>query len=343
MKSELEQLFIQLEKALIQRKDLLDQTGHHTLRLFNGFLEGNPRWVIELFGKTLVINDHNKFNEIENQTVIEIRNQYLQWIPWVEAVLYKQRNTPQPNDRRGKIIHGGQLPKEILEEGVRYAINLTINQDSSFYLDTRYLRAWLIKNMGARTVLNFFAYTGSLGVAALAGGADLLIQTDLNKRFLELAKNSSELNSFSPKTSKYLVGDFYKTVAMLKRQGSLFDCVILDPPFFSSTDAGRVDLVNQSAQLINKVKPLIAHQGWLVVVNNALYLSGQSFLEMLEELCRDRYMEIETIIPVPQDVTGFPETIVTQPPVSTAPFNHSTKIVVLRVRRKDEKTVSLSL
>jgi 23S rRNA (cytosine1962-C5)-methyltransferase len=76
-----------------------------------------------------------------------------------------------------------------------------------------------------------------------------------------------------------------------------------------------------------------------VVVNNALYLSGQSFVEMLEELCRDQYMEIETIIPVPQDVTGFPETIVVQPPVSPAPFNHSTKIAVLRVRRKDEKTV----
>lgn len=339
MVSESEQLFTQLEKALIQRKDLLDQTGQHAFRLFNGFLEGNPRWVVELFGKTLVINDHNKFNELENQIVIEIRDHYLQWIPWVESVLFKLRNAPQPNDRRGKIIHGDQLPNEILEGAVRYALNLTINQDSSFYLDTRLLRAWLVENMNARTVLNTFAYTGSLGVAALVGGATALIQSDLNKNFLELGKVSNELNGFSPKRSKYLVGDFYKIVAMLKRQCSLVDCVILDPPFFSSTDAGRVDLVNQSAQLINKVKPLIAHQGWLVVVNNALYLSGQSFYEMLEELCRDGYMEIETIIQVPQDVTGYPETIVTKPPVSPDPFNHSTKIAVLRVRRKDEKTV----
>jgi 23S rRNA (cytosine1962-C5)-methyltransferase len=340
MVSESEQLFNQLEKALIHRKELLNQTGQHALRLFNGFLEGNSRWVVELFGKTLVINDHYKFSVDENQIVIEIRDHYLQWIPWVESVLFKLRNAPQPNDRRGKIIHGDQLPNEILEGEVRYAINLTINQDSSFYLDTRLLRAWLVENMNARTVLNTFAYTGSLGVAALAGGASSLIQNDLNKHFLELAKISSEINGYSPKRSKYLVGDFYKIVAMLKRQGSLFDCVILDPPFFSSTVAGRVDLVNQSAQLINKVKPLISHQGWLVVVNNALYLGGQSFYEMLEELCRDGYMEIETIIPVPQDVTGYPETIVAPPPVASAPFNHSTKIVVLRVRRKDEKTVS---
>lgn len=38
MVSESEQLFNQLEKALIHRKELLNQTGQHALRLFNGFL-----------------------------------------------------------------------------------------------------------------------------------------------------------------------------------------------------------------------------------------------------------------------------------------------------------------
>ncbi len=339
MESDNEQILILIEKAFILRKELLDHTSNLSLRLFNGFLEGNPRWVIELFAKTLVINDHNQTTGAVDPVVDEICDLYLRWMPWLKAVLYKNRSAHHTDANRGKIIYGDQLSQEISEMGVRYALNLTINQDSSFYLDTRNLRGWLIENMETRTVLNTFAYTGSLGVAALAGEAELLIQTDLNKRFLELAKNSSELNGFSQKRSKYLIGDFYKIVAMLKREQALFDCVILDPPFFSTTDAGRVDLVNQSTRLINKVKPLIAHQGWLVLVNNALFLSGQDFLEMLEGLCSDRYMEIDTIIPVPQDVTGFPETIVMQPPVSPAPFNHSTKIVILRIRRKDERVV----
>jgi 23S rRNA (cytosine1962-C5)-methyltransferase len=242
-------------------------------------------------------------------------------------------------DKRGIIIHGNQLSTEIMETGIHYALNLTINQDSSFYLDTRYLRTWLLEKMAGKTVLNTFAYTGSLGIAALAGRAEQVIQVDLNRRFLDLSKISCTLNNIPMEKMKFMVGDFYKAIGNLKKNQKLFDCVILDPPYFSSTDAGRVDLVNQSARLINKVKPLIAHQGWLVLVNNALFLSGQVFIEMLKELCADGYMGIETIIPVPQDVVGYPNTIVSEQPTLVAPFNYSTKIVVLRIKRKDQKTV----
>ncbi len=41
----------------------------------------------------------------------------------------------------------------------------------------------------------------------------------------------------------------------LRRQERLFDLVILDPPFFSTTAAGRVDWQNQTTRLINKVRP----------------------------------------------------------------------------------------
>ncbi|PKO07113.1 MAG: SAM-dependent methyltransferase [Chloroflexi bacterium HGW-Chloroflexi-3] len=338
MNSEEKHLHSILFRAYQNRSRLLNE-GKTALRLFNGFLEGDSRWVIELFGKTLVINDYIKEETSDSPDAGEISDLYREWIPWLDSVFYKRRYASQLEDKRGNIIHGNKPTTEIIEIGIRYALNLTINQDSSFYLDTRYLRSWLLENMVGKTVLNTFAYTGSLGIAALAGGAEQVIQVDLNRRFLDLSKISCTLNNIPLDKMKFMVGDFYRAIGSLKKNQKLFDCVILDPPYFSSTDAGRVDLVNQSARLINKVKPLIAHQGWLVLVNNALFLSGQVFIEMLEELCADRYMGIETIIPVPQDVIGYRDTIVSEQPTPVAPFNHSTKIVVLRIKRKDEKTV----
>lgn len=38
-------------------------------------------------------------------------------------------------------------------------------------------------------MLNTFAYTGSLGVAACAGGTRRVVQVDLNRRFLDLARD----------------------------------------------------------------------------------------------------------------------------------------------------------
>jgi len=338
MNSEKDQLQHMLFRAYQNRSRILDD-GKSALRLFNGFLEGDSRWVIELFGKTLVINDYVKEETSDTQDARVISDLYREWIPWLDTVLYKRRYASRLEDKRGIIIHGKQPATEIVESGIRYAVNLTINQDSSFYLDTRYIRAWLLENMAGKTVLNTFAYTGSLGIAALAGGAEQVIQVDLNRRFLDLSKISCTLNNIPLEKTKFMVGDFYRAIGNLKKNQKLFDCVILDPPYFSTTDAGRVDLVNQSARLINKVKPLIAHQGWLVLVNNALFLSGQALMEMLEELCADRYMGIETIIPVPQDVVGYPDTIVSEQPVPVAPFNYSTKIVVLRIKRKDQKNV----
>ena len=107
---------------------------------------------------------------------------------------------------------------------------------------------------------------------------------------------------------------------------------VVDPPFFSSTAKGRVDQKADSARLISKVRPLIKDGGYLIAINNALYVSGREFMQTLESLCRDGYLKIEELIPVPEDFVGFNKigTHITDP----APFNHSTKIVVLKVKKK---------
>jgi 23S rRNA (cytosine1962-C5)-methyltransferase len=110
--------------------------------------------------------------------------------------------------------------------------------------------------------------------------------------------------------------------------------VIIDPPFFATTSTGVVDLASDSARLINKVRPLINDGGHLIAINNALFVSGQEFHAILEQLCSDGYLSIEELIPVPDDFTGFPTTRTGTPVTDPAPFNHSTKIAVLSVRRK---------
>ncbi len=91
---------------------------------------------------------------------------------------------------------------------------------------------------------------------------------------------------------------------------------------------------NDSTRLINKVRPLINDGGTLIAINNALYVSGKEYIQTLEELCKDGYLEIKELIPVPDDFIGYQkiEKSITDP----APFNHSTKIAVLKVRRKQQ-------
>lgn len=314
------------------RAPLPDSRHESAFRLFNGFYEGFPDLALDVYGRTLVVHDHSD-DPAGNRSIVEaavaqVRNE----LNWLHAGLLKTRNGKTQDEKRGKLIFGEAPDRRIREHGIWYALQLTMNQDAGFYLDTRDLRKWLIENMRERSVLNTFAYTGSLGVAAFAGGASRVVQTDRGRAFLNLAKDSYSLNGFPVRKADFVVGDFFPAVARFKATRELFDCVILDPPFFSSTTKGRVDLVNESARLINKVRPLVNDGGILITINNALYVSGAEYMRTLEALCKDGYLSIRELIPVPEDFIGFER--VGEPVADPAPFNHSTKIAVLDVRRK---------
>ncbi|MEW6402797.1 MAG: class I SAM-dependent methyltransferase [Chloroflexota bacterium] len=326
-----------LEPALASRADLFDTRHESAFRLFNGFSEGNPDLVIDLYARTLVF--HNYADEPElGQRLVNDALEFIQSHPLtgelLRAAIVKTRNGKTQEEKRGRILAaGGESPdRKIKENGVWYSIDLTMNRDASLYLDTRGLRKWLIENLSGKTVLNTFAYTGSLGVAALAGGATRVLQHDLNRQFLNVARTSYTLNGFPIHKRDFVSADFFTLVGRLKRDHELFDCVIMDPPFFSTTLKGKVDQENESARLINKVRPLIKDGGTLVAINNALYLSGQQYMQTLESLCADGYLQILELIPVPQDFLGYNQ--VTVPITDPSPFNHSTKIAILKVKRK---------
>lgn len=319
-----------LENAIASRAHLFDERHETAFRLFNGFYEGCPDLVIDVYGRTLVVHDYAE--EPDKNTVREISDYVRTALNWLRAGIVKTRSAKSQDEKRGRLLFGDKPDAKVKEHGVWYAIHLTMHRDASFYLDTRNLRKWLVENARGRSVLNAFAYTGSLGVAAIAGGAKRVVQIDRNRRFLNLAKTSCTLNGFPIHKQDFIAQDFFPAIGRLKRSGETFDCVILDPPFFSITSKGKVDQVNESARLINKARPLINDGGWLIAINNALYVSGREYIKTLEELCEDGYLRIRELIPVPEEFIGY--NVTGKPVTDPYPFNHSTRIAVLEVKRK---------
>lgn len=280
-----------------------------------------PKLVIETYGGTLVFADHTPDGAWRNQAATLAGK-----IPF--SILYKWRNSTKYRERNG-IMLSGCPDTMIVEHGVKYFIDLTLNQDTSFYGDTRNLRQYLLENSSGKRVLNTFAYTGSLGVAALAGGAAGVMQTDLSVKFMTLASRSLALNDLDVTKMNVVKGNFFPVISGLKKSGMLFDTVILDPPFFSQSSKGTVDLLNSPVALVNKVRPVVADNGVIIMVNNALYLSGEKFLAAADALCDGQYLQRERSISIPEEFCQS-DSMVADP----APFNHPTKIIVFRVRRK---------
>ena len=89
---------------------------------------------------------------------------------------------------------------------------------------------------------------------------------------------------------------------------------------------------HESERLINKIRPLINNGGTLIAINNAVFLSGREYMQRLENVCKDGYLIFRELIPVPEDFIGSNQ--VGKPITDPTPFNHSTKIAILDVKRK---------
>ncbi|MBN2530944.1 MAG: class I SAM-dependent methyltransferase [Deltaproteobacteria bacterium] len=326
---------LSVQRAIAARHHLVTSSFNTAFRVFNGFTEGDKQFVIEVFGRTVVINDYRDIltDDDVGKRPDALMAIVLDELPFVRTVVWKQRKSSDANLRNGVLLLGDKPDTRIVENGIQYALDITMNRDAGFYVDTRLLRQWTARNLCSKRVLNTFAYTGSIGIAAMTVGAKV-VQTDLNRRFLNLAKQSCSINRLPIVKRDYIFGDFFLVVKQLQRQRELFDCVFLDPPFFSQTQRGRVDLEQNMTRLINKVRPLVASGGHIVAVNNALYVSGEEYMASLHKMCLDGCVSVEGTIDIPQDCIGYSDTIRNELPVSPAPFNHATKIAILNIRHR---------
>lgn len=341
-----ETLDFSLFEAALKLRGKLSKDGGE--RLFHGFTEGDPSWVVEKYGDTLVLLYFGHDTTPPAARIFEFYQSLFATlkIPLRNVVL-KHRNAKDVLRQNGSCWGDSKEPtKSIVEDGVHYALALTEHRDSGFYFDTRNLRAWLKKNSAGKKVLNTFAYTGSLGVAALAGKAARVVQTDRTSSFLEIAKQSTLLNGFSAPKKDFVANDFSRLVAGFRKNEELFDTVIVDAPFFSTSRDTQINLQTTFLNTLNKARPLVAHGGALVAVNNALYLSGKDFEEkVLAPIIASGYATLETRIDVPASCGGEAREKsgvkkASSWPVDPAPYNHPTKMAVLRFTRKDKRAAS---
>jgi 23S rRNA (cytosine1962-C5)-methyltransferase len=116
---------------------------------------------------------------------------------------------------------------EIVENGLRFRVDLRGGQKTGFFLDQRDNRAFLATLARGQSVLNCFSYSGAFSLYAFAGGAKDILTLDSSRPALELAEQNLALNGYETAQGELLKGDAF---AYLKESKSRFDVIVLDPP-----------------------------------------------------------------------------------------------------------------
>ncbi len=92
---------------------------------------------------------------------------------------------------RGAIPHS---PFSIMENGLKFNVNLETGHKTGFYLDQRANRLRVRDLAEGRDVLDCFCYTGGFTVNALAGGAKSVCSVDSSADALALCRENVALN-----------------------------------------------------------------------------------------------------------------------------------------------------
>jgi 23S rRNA (cytosine1962-C5)-methyltransferase len=157
----------------------------------------------------------------------------------------------------------------VLEDGLKFLINLTDYLDTGLFLDHRITRNKVRNICVGKRVLNLFCYTGSFSVYAAAGGASSVTSVDLSKTYLGWAQDNLAINLFK-EPSKYIFihADVKQYLKTLKPDS--FDLVIMDPPTFSNSKRMKdiLDIQRDHVELINDVLKAITPGGLLIFSTN---------------------------------------------------------------------------
>ncbi len=184
---------------------------------------------------------------------------------------------------------------QVMEAGSKFWIQLEKTRHPGLFLDHFPLRQWLKKHSLNRRVLNAFAYTGSLSVAAGLGGAKRVITLDLSQPSIEWAKENWKLNDLPESKARFIVGDVFEWLPRLKRQNEEVDCIILDPPSFSHGKTGSFSTAKDLHQLHDLALALLPVEGLLITSINSANVSLEKYEGDILAAAKNRKIKLNVI------------------------------------------------
>lgn len=233
------------------------RADNNTYRLVHGEGDNLPGLVVDVYGRTAVMQAHSAGMHLDRMTIAEALAEVMEGE--VDNIYYKSETTlPFKADLypENGFLKGGSADNVATEYGLNFHIDWLKGQKTGFFVDQRENRALLERYARGRSVLNMFCYTGGFSVYAMRGGAKLVHSVDSSAKAIDLTNKNIALNfPDDPRHTAY-AEDAFK---FLDRMGDQYDLIILDPPAFAKhRDALRNALQGYrklNVKAFEKIKP----------------------------------------------------------------------------------------
>ena len=268
-----------LSDAYKMRKSLnLICSNNNTYRLIHGEGDNLPGLIIDIYGKTAVVQAHSVGMHSHRKYIAEALNRV---IPegQLDSVFYKSEGTlPYKADIEpvNTYIFGSESANEIaIENNLKFKIDWEKGQKTGFFIDQRENRKLLESYSSGKRVLNMFSYTGGFSIYALRGGAQLVDSVDSSHKALSIGEDNVKLNFVEEVRHNSFSVDGFKFLS--DTNNGKYNLIILDPPAFAKHRGAINNALQGYKKLNNSAFEIIEPGGILFTFSCSQVISREQF------------------------------------------------------------------
>lgn len=285
-----------VQAAWDYRKQVID-TG--SCRLIFGEADFLPGIVVDKFADVLVVES----------LALGIDKLKLQILDAVKRVLAKdgitvrgiyERSDAKVREQEGMERYKGFIGEpfdtrvEIVENGVKYIVDVEDGQKTGFFLDQKKNRAAMHSVCKGKRVLDCFTHTGSFALNAGIAGATEVIGVDASELGVEQARENARLNGLEDKVS-FVCADVFDFLPALEEKGEKFDVVILDPPAFTKSRNSIKNAVKGYREINVRGMKLVKDGGFLATCSCSHFMDPELFHKTIMEAAHGAHKRLRQV------------------------------------------------
>ena len=183
---------------------------------------------------------------------------------------------------------------EIVENGVKYIVDIEDGQKTGFFLDQKYNRLAIQRLCKDAKVLDCFTHTGSFALNAGIAGAKSVTGVDASQLAVDQATENAELNGLE-KRVKFICEDVFELLPKLEAEGEKYDVVILDPPAFTKSKNSIKNAVKGYREINLRGMKLVKDGGYLATCSCSHFMSYELFTQTIGQAARNVHKRLRQV------------------------------------------------
>lgn len=305
-------------RASLARRRSLDKPDAAG-RLIFGEADLLPSIVIDRYGEYLVLQTLSSGADALKPLLVEILIDALHPKGIMERNDVKARRLEGLEETRGILFGSVPSEVEIVEDGVRFLVDLSGGQKTGFFLDQRDNRVAARRYAFGRA-LDCFTNTGAFALH-FARCCTSVLAIDVSPGSLAQARRNAEVNGAN--NVEFREGNVFDLLRDFERAGEKFDTICLDPPAFARNRSSLAAAKGGYKEINLRAMKLLNPEGILITSSCSYHLAEDAFLELLCQAAHDahRYIQVAERRGQSSD----------HPVLASMPETHYLKCFVLRI------------